>query len=217
MVLEFLYKVLPTPIWNVGRDYYHSYLIKKYLEGKRPYVPGETTRSRQRRLKENFFEKYCTGRGLDIGFGGDPLVPGIQGWDFEHGDAQYLQGLADSQFDFVYSSHTLEHLDDPAVALKNWWRVLKPGGYLIVYIPHRDLYEKKEKLPSQFNTNHKHFFLIDKEDLPDTLSIKKLIVENFSGAEIVYIKECSEGFKSNGVDKPSTGEYSIEAVIKKLK
>ncbi len=53
---------------------------------------------------------------------------------------------------------------DPKVALKNWWRVLKPGGYLIIYLPHRDLYEKKKNLPSRFNTNHTHFFLIDEED-----------------------------------------------------
>ena len=87
---------------------------------------------------------------MDIGFGGDSIVPNATGWDFEHGDAQYLKGLNDEQFDFVYSSHTLEHMQDPAVALKNWYRVLKKGGYLIIYIPHRDLYESKKTLPSKF-------------------------------------------------------------------
>ena len=216
MVLQFLHIIMPTQIWNVGRDYYHSYLKKKYLKGDRPYVAGETTKAKGRRLRENFFKKYCTGNGLDIGFGGDPIVPNVQGWDFEHGDAQYLFDIPDSEFDFVYSSHTLEHMNEPELALKNWWRVLKPGGHLIIYIPHRDLYEKKKNLPSQFNPNHTHFFLIDEEDLPDTLSLKKLILENLPGGELMYIKECSEGYKSNGIDKHSTGEYSIEAVIKKV-
>ncbi len=216
MVLQFFYRILPTPVWNVARDYYHAYLKRKYLAGKRPYVAGETSKAKERRLKENFFNRYCNGSGLDIGFGGDPIIPNVQGWDFEHGDAQYLNGLPDNKFDFVYSSHTLEHMNDPELALKNWWRVIKPGGHLLIYIPHRDLYEKKKNLPSRFNSNHTHFFLIDEEDLPDTFSIMKLIEKNLNDHEIIYIKECSEGYKSNGTDKHSIGEYSIEAVVKKV-
>jgi SAM-dependent methyltransferase len=77
----------------------------------------------------------------------NPIVDGCDVWDEEHGDAQYLPGLEDKTHDFVYPSHTLEHMQDPAVALQNWWRVVKPGGFLILYIPDRDLYEKKSTLP----------------------------------------------------------------------
>jgi len=61
-----------------------------------------------------------------------------------------LKGVADETYDFVYSSHTIEHLPDPSEDIKNWFRVLKPDGYLIIYFPHRDLYEKKQ-LPLRFN------------------------------------------------------------------
>ena len=118
----------------------------KYRVSGRPTRFGETTKARQRRSQEGFFEKYCQGKGLDIGFGGDLLSENCRGYDFEHGDAQYLRGIKNSCFDFVYSSHTLEHLKDPICTLKNWWRVLKLGGYLILYIPHRDLYEKKKTI-----------------------------------------------------------------------
>ena len=126
------------------------------LGRKRSY--GETYKARGRRLREGFFEKYCQGRGLDIGYAGDSIVKTVKGWDFEHGDAQYLNGLEDESFDFVYSSHLLEHVPDCELALTNWWRVLKPGGYLLLYLPHRDLYEKKGHLPSRFNDDHEHFF-----------------------------------------------------------
>src|SRR3970282_1033769 len=99
------------------------------------------------------------GRGLDIGFGGDLLTPNCRGWGFEHGDAQYLRGIGDAAFDFVYAGHPLEHLADPAGSLRNWWRVLKPGGHLIIYLPHRDLYEKRTQLPSPWNPDHKFFYL----------------------------------------------------------
>jgi len=178
--------------------------------------PGETMKAKGRRKDEEFFDKYCQGQGLDIGYGGDLIVKAARGWDFEHGDAHYLNGLDDESFDFVYSSHLLEHLPDCEQALKNWWRVLKPGGYLILYLPHRDLYERKMKLPSRYNDDHAHFFLPEEEDLPDTKGIVPLVGRALSDHDIVYCKVCDQGYKNPGVDLPSEGEYSIEIVVKKI-
>ena len=179
------------------------------------YNPGETTKAKKRRIKEGFFSSYCKGKGLDIGYGGDLLSKNCKGWDFEDGDAQYLKGLKNLTFDFVYSSHTLEHLRNPRVSIKNWWRVLKPGGYLILYLPHRDLYEKKKTLPSRWNQDHKHFFLLYEDDPPDTISIIHLIKKTLSNYKIVYAKECREGHTIKDPKTHSDGEYSIEVIVQK--
>jgi SAM-dependent methyltransferase len=211
----FLKRTLPAPLWELlGRVYFGALKIRYGLFG-RPRSAGETTKARPRRLSEGFFEKYCRGRGLDIGYGGDLLAENCRGFDFEDGDAQYLEGLPDEEFDFVYSSHTLEHLPDPVTALKNWWRVLKPGGYLIIYLPHRDLYEKKKTLPSRWNTDHKHFFLPDRDDPPDTIGVEPLLKRALSGFEVVYVKTCREGHTITDPEVHSDGEYSIEAVVRK--
>jgi SAM-dependent methyltransferase len=215
-ILRFLQRILPNSIWRFGARLNKKYLTLRYLKGKRPFVPGETTKAKPRRLKEGFFDKYCKGNGLDIGYGGDLIVPGARGWDFEHGDAQYLKGIEDESFDFVYSSHTLEHVQDAEVSLKNWYRVLKYGGYLILYIPHRDLYEKKNRLPSRFNATHLRFFLIEKEEAPDTCGIIPMLKRNLSDYEIIYAKECRYGYTITDANQHSDGEYSIEVVIKKL-
>jgi SAM-dependent methyltransferase len=198
------------------RGLYHLDIKIKYRLRGRPGRCGETAKAKSRRLRENFFTTYCAGRGLDVGFGGDLLAENCRGYDFEHGNAQRLRNIRDEQFDFVYSSHTLEHMEDPAVALKNWWRVLKKGGYLILYIPHRDLYEKKMTLPSRWSNDHKHFFVIDKNEGADTIGLKQLIASTLASFEIVYVKECGEGHTVTAPFLPSDGEYSIEAVIKKL-
>jgi SAM-dependent methyltransferase len=44
---------------------------------------------------------------------------------------------ADDQFDAVVADSLVEHLDDPAQALREWVRVLRPGGRLIVWSPNR--------------------------------------------------------------------------------
>jgi SAM-dependent methyltransferase len=211
-----LKKITPKPIWEGLRKIKQKILKRRYLKGKRPFVSGETSKARNRRLSENFFEKYCKGTGLDIGYGGDLICTNAVGWDWEHGDAQYLEELNNEQFDFVYSSHTLEHLENPAEAIKNWFRVLKPGGFLILYIPHRDLYEKKSILPSSFNPNHTAFFLIERDEPPDTIGIVPLIKRTLKNFEILYAKQCDEGHTITDPQIHSDGEYSIEVVVRKL-
>lgn len=178
---------------------------------------GETSKAHGRRGKEAFFEKYCKGDGLDIGCGNDPVVPGCSGWNLINGDAQYLKGIDDETFDWVYSSHCLEHMWDVRCAISNWFRVVKLGGYLILYIPQRDLYEKKEVLPSLFNGDHKHMFLLGKKSAPDTLDIIEEIREALDAKDYVieYIKTCKDGYVRNAEGIQSFGEYSIECVIKK--
>jgi SAM-dependent methyltransferase len=46
-----------------------------------------------------------------------------------------LQGIADEKYDFVLSSHNLEHIANPIKALHNWKRVLKPQGFLVLVLP----------------------------------------------------------------------------------
>jgi SAM-dependent methyltransferase len=203
--------IAPDPLWRAMRSVYYKVLLVTGRSKK----PAETSKAHARRLREGFFEKYCKGEGLDIGYGGDLIVPHAKGWDIEHGDAQYLRGQRDGSLDFVYSSHTLEHVDDPAVALKNWWRVLKPGGYLMVYIPHRDLYEKKKSLPSNWNPGHRTMFLVDRDEAPDTVGVTGLIARTLPDAEVIYVKECSEGHTITDPNVHSDGEYSIEFVLRK--
>ena len=105
---------------------------------------------------------------------------------------------------------------DAGISLKRWFEVVKPGGYLLLYIPHRELYEKKKTLPSRFNSDHKRFFLIDKDEKPDTVGIIPLIKRTLSNYEIIYCRECSQGHTITDPEIHSDGEYSIEVVIKKL-
>ena len=132
----------------------------------------ECSKSIGRRLAEsNYVRRYFVGKGIDIGGKPDPLVlyselfplmEGCDTWDWEHGDAQYMQGVNDDEFDFVFSSHCLEHMADPAVAMENWFRILKPGGYLIINVPDEDLYEQGV-FPSSYNADHKTTWTIHKE------------------------------------------------------
>jgi SAM-dependent methyltransferase len=131
----------------------------------------EQSKSAKRRFNDGaFHSRYFVGHGIDIGGKPDPLAQyvgafrlmlSVRTWDLEDGDAQYLAGVADNSLDFVHSSHCLEHMVDVNEALRNWIRVLKPNGHLIVTIPDEDLYEQGA-WPSQRNFDHKWTFTLAK-------------------------------------------------------
>jgi hypothetical protein len=55
-------------------------------------------------------------------------------------DAVDLVGIEDSEYEFVLSCHSLEHIANPIKALKNWRRVAP--GYLLVVLPYyRDTFD----------------------------------------------------------------------------
>jgi len=118
----------------------------------------------------------------------------------------------------VYASHVIEHLDDPITAVINWMRICKPGGVVIIYAPHRDLYEGRRILPSQWNADHRYFLLPNTNEPPCTFSLRGIIDEACARNPIrgPYWKfSCltrDEGW-SKEPGQHASGEYSIEAII----
>ena len=97
---------------------------------------------------------YTAGRTLDIGCGPYKVLPTVIGVDNgtqwgSHGidvksSASDLSLFADGSCDCVYSSHLLEHIypDDVPATLQEWARVVKKGGYIVLYLPDEDEYPK---------------------------------------------------------------------------
>jgi SAM-dependent methyltransferase len=210
-----LRRIAPPHLWHLLREVRLNARLLKYRAIGRPRYCGETEKARTRRMQEGFFAAYCAGDGLDIGYGGDLLSDNCVGWDLEHGDAQLLDGIADQTIDFVYSSHILEHVNDACEALRNWYRVVRPGGYLILFVPDRDLYEKKLRLPSRWNPDHKRFFLLDRDEPPDTFGLLPMIDRVLGDVPIVSARRCSESHTISDPNLHSDGEYSLEVIVRK--
>ena len=106
---------------------------------------------------------YCQGCGLDIGFGGDPIVPWAITIDYNPEtkpqivcDASNLP-FKDAVLDFVYSSHALEDFQRTGDALMEWLRVIKPGGYLVLFLPDQATYAARCLVDGILpNQAHKH-------------------------------------------------------------
>lgn len=180
---------------------------------------AETRKSYNRRVNEGWFEKYAPSHlsGIDLGCGKDPLNHTFRRFDAANGDgdAQLMHGTPDDIFHTVYASHLLEHVHDPVEALKNWYRICRSPGHVIVCVPHRDLYEKKLDLPSRWNGDHKTFWVPETGEPPVTRGLRETVFQAIPNADIVLLRVLDEGWVSNGATNHSGGEYSIEVIIKK--
>lgn len=82
-----------------------------------------------------FAKEVCHGKGYDIGCnrlewcypGAIPIDPLLNRWD--------AMDLPPGQVDYIFSSHCLEHLDNPWRALEYWKETLKNEGVLFLYLP----------------------------------------------------------------------------------
>lgn len=107
-------------------------------------------------------QKVFKGNGIDIGCGDYPIFPNVKCFDIEDGDANKISHYIKEQFDFVFSSHCLEHMRNPSKAIKEWWKLVRNNGYLYVIVPDEDLYEQ-HVFPSKFNCGHNYTFTISKK------------------------------------------------------
>jgi SAM-dependent methyltransferase len=161
-------------------------------------------------------EKQATqGNGIDIGCGPDPVTPGARRFDLEHGDANVVSEYVKEQFDFVYSSHCLEHMHDPRLTILDWWKLVKPGGHLFVTVPDEDLYEQGV-FPSRFNDDHKATFTISKSRSWSPKSINVLDLANsLPGGQLVSLQLQDAGYDRSLTSFGRTAPNLLSRIVAK--
>jgi SAM-dependent methyltransferase len=198
----------------------------------------ETSKSIFGKLRDSrYATRYFIGDGIDIGAGRDPIIQygeffplmrSCRVWDMPDGDAELMDGVIDDFFDFVHSSHCLEHMRNPSVAINNWLRILKPGGHMVILVPDEDLYEQGQ-FPSTFNSDHKHTFTIYKKKSwsKNSINIFDLLSNVDYQIEIKKIELLDATFRYNfnklinqkRFDQTITpvGECAVEIVLRKTR
>ena len=86
---------------------------------------------------------YCEhGSGIDVGAGGRTLTPANERCDVvptyspDHlASAEALTFAADDTYDWLYSGHCIEHCQDTLATIREWLRVVKPGGHVCIVVP----------------------------------------------------------------------------------
>jgi ubiquinone/menaquinone biosynthesis C-methylase UbiE len=95
------------------------------------------------------------------------------------GRAEDLYWFRDGVLDFVYASHLLEDYRDTASVLREWLRVLKSGGRLVLFCPDEQIYRKHCTATGQaYNQQHVHADF--------SLEFVKRILDRIGMTEVVH-------------------------------
>jgi len=170
------------------------------------------------KITSGFIDKYLSGPAvLELGYKGYisgtvPIVPQAIGVDLGYpGYDGVTLPFADESFDAIYSSHCFEHIPDYCEVLRDWYRLLKIGGHIIIVVPHQQMFEKKRSLPSPSNPDHRRFYTVE--------SLAGELAEAFeeNSYRIRHVAENDQGFNYSDPPKsPSYGCYEIECVVEKI-
>lgn len=170
---------------------------------------AETSRGYESDKIASIAVPYLQGRWLDLGCGARKVWPSAIGIDNGGvygkggadmaGDIADLSMFSDASMDAVFSSHALEDFPRemvPAV-LREWARVLKIGGFLVLYVPSGNLYPHI----GEEGANPAHQW----EPMPgDIETILRTETMDDFGWELVESEERGE-----------TNEYSLFIVVRK--
>jgi len=177
--------------------------IRKIFRPPAAPYRSETSKCRAR------LAPFCVGYGLDLGFGGDPITEQAIRVDLPQpyaytgsapvqlgGDAAELRWFQDGVLDYVYSSHLLEDFPDTEGVLREWLRVLRPGGNLVIFCPDEQIYLTYcQRTGAIHNQNHCHADF----SLPKVRNILRRI----GGVKFIY-------------ENPLVDIYSWELVTQKV-
>jgi len=177
----------------------HMELPKQYGKEQDKKATAEVDMCRERLIQ------WCQGEGLDLGCGASKIKPDVIGIDDCDkrvanilGDITDLSRFATGVFDFIFSSHALEDIQDTKSTLTEWLRVIKPGGYLVLYCPDKQYYYNLDD--PRHNQRHKHDFY--------WWDVAKIINEINEDTELIHYNRIGPVYE--------TGEWSWELVVRKL-
>ncbi|HEY1795290.1 MAG TPA: methyltransferase domain-containing protein [Stellaceae bacterium] len=180
-------------------------------------VTGEASRSFLEKLRGGFYATYMAGDiVLDIGYRGSvdnpsPVLPHAIGIDIDYPgyDGSRLP-FEHGTVDTVYSSHMLEHAADYVATIRDWHRVLRVGGFIVCVVPHQFLYEKRWRLPSRWNGDHKRFYT------PASLLREFEVALPPNTYRVRHVRDQDSGYLYDvGPEEHAGGGYEIELVIEK--
>lgn len=115
-------------------------------------------------------------------------------------DSVNIKDVEDNNYDFVFSSHCLEHIANPMKALQEMIRITKPRGYIIIVVPEKSVCFDHRRQHSKFSTilsqYHKNVGEDDLSTLPEILRNHDLISDGNCGNFENFTKRSLNNFEN---------------------
>ncbi len=132
-------------------DFLHYFKVLLKDRGLKAFYQFNN-RPQRRQFSRTLIKKFSpSGHGLEIGCGARTICPTertiLSDGHSDHGIHDSIAKVffkgdmipyESESFDFLVSEHVLEHITNPIKALNEWLRVLKRGGQIYCFLPHKE-------------------------------------------------------------------------------
>lgn len=118
-------------------------------------------------------------------------------------EATDLRDIATGRYQFVLSSNCLEHVANPLKALREWMRVIEPGGLLLLVLPNQVANFDHRRPVTTFD----HLLEDERRDvgeddlthLPEILSLHDLDRDPWAGGRENFIRRSHDNLQHRGL------------------
>jgi SAM-dependent methyltransferase len=118
-------------------------------------------------------------------------------------EATALINIKNDTYDFLLSSNCLEHIANPVKALKEWVRIIKPDGYLLLVLPRKEVgFDHKRPITSFEHILQDYKNKITEHDLThleEILALHDLSRDRRAGNYDSFKSRCLNNFQYRGL------------------
>ena len=115
-------------------------------------------------------------------------------------EASDLKGIGSGKYDFLLASHCLEHCANSIKTVKEWLRVVKPGGCLLLVLPDRRYtFDHKRKVTTLEHLVNDYHNNVDEKDLThldEILELHDLSMDNAAGSPAEFKERSLKNFEN---------------------
>lgn len=129
-------------------------------------------------------------------------------------EATDLKNISDNSYDFILSSHSLEHIANPVKALKEWFRILKDKGRLILLLPDKNYTFDHRRNYTTFN--HLISDYVNNTTEHDTTHFEEILQKHDEERSKVKYDDCKLMLSNNFIQRCAHHHVFSQEVIKQI-
>jgi SAM-dependent methyltransferase len=141
------------------------------------------------------------------------------GFQYIH-EAIDLKEIPDSKYDFILASHVFEHTANPIKAIKEWSRILKNDGVILLIIPHKKgTFDHKRPSTSVIHLIEDYKNGVKENDLthlPEILELHDLTLDPGAGDFNSFKGRSLDNFNNRGLHHHVFDENNIKQLFEYL-
>lgn len=188
----------------MDKDFWMGFCMKEYLKdvsfsGRGIEVGGpskifESIYSNMKCDGINYCEKTVWGEVTSVVYCYGKKVLGRQ----YISDATDMHIIKDESYDFLLSCNNLEHIANPLKALKEFVRVVKPGGNIVIMVPNKNYTFDHNRDYTTFehilNDYRNHIDEKDLSHLNEILKLHDLTMDKAAGTREVFVERSKNNY-----------------------